>query len=205
MKQMILSVGREFGSGGRHIAQALSEYYDLPFYDRNMLDEIARRRNLDGTGLKPYDEKKPGLWMSGSPAHSVAQLQFEYLREKADIGESFVVVGRCSESLLRGSEALISIFVHADLEHKILRIMERNYMTRIEAEEFIRLQEKRRREYHDAYSSMKWGDARSYDIAIDSGKLGIDGAVEYLKGYIAMRRENDGLPGRGWEFRNQTE
>ena len=189
MKQTIISIGREFGSGGRQVAGMLSEVYDLPLYDRNMLDEIAAGKDLDGAGLRAYDEKKPGgLWMSGTPANNVAQLQFEFLKGKADIGESFIVLGRCAESLLRGNSGLISIFIHADMEHKVLRIMERNYMTRIEAEEYIREQEKRRREYHNAYCSMKWGDVRSYDISVDSGVLGIEGTAACLKEYIDLRR-----------------
>lgn len=99
--QLIISIGREFGSGGHEIAQKLADQYKLPLYDHNLLDELAGRNNLDGDVLKEFDEagrkkllSRTVRGMNNSPEQNVAQLQFDYLRKKADSGESFVIVGR---------------------------------------------------------------------------------------------------------------
>ena len=108
MKQLIISVGREFGSGGHEIAQKLSEIYNLPLYDRNLLKEVADTKNIDVDSLEEFDEiKKKKLFsrtvrgMSSSPETAVAKLQFDYLKKKADNGDSFVIVGRCAETVLK--------------------------------------------------------------------------------------------------------
>ena len=118
MSQLIISIGREFGSGGHEIADMLSKHYNLPLYDHNLLREVAAQINVNHDDLKDFDEtKKTKLFsrtvrgMSSCPAHNVAQLQFDFLKKKADDGESFVIVGRCSETVLKDCPALISVFV----------------------------------------------------------------------------------------------
>ena len=108
MEQVIISIGREFGSAGHEIAQKLSEHYGLPMYDHNLLDEIAGKKGLDSQTLREYDEVKRNRLlnrtvrgMDSSPARNLALMQFDFLREKAESGESFVVVGRCSETVLK--------------------------------------------------------------------------------------------------------
>ena len=97
--QFIISIGREFGSAGHEIAQKLAEHYNITLLDHNLLDEIASEKNLDVTNLQNFDEKKKkvGLYrtvkgLSSSPEDNVAFLQFDYLRKKAEKGESFVIV-----------------------------------------------------------------------------------------------------------------
>ena len=106
-KQLIISVGREFGSGGHVIAETLAKRFDLPLYDSNILESIAQERNVDAKTLHRYDEVPRNILfsrrvrkISTSAEENIAQMQFEYLKKKADEGESFVVVGRCSETKL---------------------------------------------------------------------------------------------------------
>ena len=127
MGQLIISIGREFGSGGHEIAEKLAKHYDMPLYDHNLLDKIAEERNLNSEELKSYDEVQDGVFhrrvrgMSSSMTEHVAQLQFDYLKEKANAGESFVVVGRCSETVLKDNKDLIAIFVNGDKDQKARR------------------------------------------------------------------------------------
>lgn len=195
MKQMIISVGREFGSGGHEIAMKLAEHYGLPLYDHNLLDEIATKRGLDIEDLRDYDEKKRNKLlyrsvngMNSSPSHNVAQLQFDYLKEKAASGESFVVVGRCSETILKGYKGLISIFILADLEAKVPRIMHIYNKNAEEAEALAHEKDRRRKKYHNSHCPIKWGDSRNYDVSINSTKLGINGTADMLIRYIDERR-----------------
>ena len=131
-EQLVISISREFGSGGHEIAAKLAERLDLVFYDRSMLDEIAAGMNADAAELHKYDEKPTNRLLSrrvGNHTNSyeeiIAQFQFDYIRKKAESGESFVVVGRCSETVLKDYDCLMSVFVTGDKEQKIQRVMER--------------------------------------------------------------------------------
>lgn len=194
-EQLIISVGREFGSGGHVIAEALAGKFGLPLYDYNLLREITIEKNLDLEELEKYDEqpKRPFLYRtvrgySNSPAENIAQMQFDFLRRKAAEGESFVVVGRCSETILKEYEGLITIFVLADRDAKIKRIMEIREIPEQKAVALIRQHDKKRKAYHNNHSEGKWGDSRNYDISVNSSKLGIARTTEMLEDYIKARR-----------------
>ena len=197
MGQTILSIGREFGSAGHEIAQKLADYYQLPLYDHNLLDEIAASKGLNSRELQGHDEvRRNRLFnrnvrgMDSSPAYNLALLQFDFLREKAESGESFVVVGRCSETVLRPYKGLISIFVLGDMDKKVARIMDLYHMNRKEAEEFIKEKDKRRKQYHNSHCELKWGDSRNYDLCINSSRLGVEETMRILVQYIDARRKN---------------
>jgi cytidylate kinase len=111
-------------------------------------------------------------------------MQFEYLQEKAQNGESFVVVGRCAESVLKAFPALISIFVLADMDFKIRRIVSVEHLSEEEAELQIIRESKKRKDYHNYYCTQKWGDSRNYDICINSASLGIDETTRILSEFI---------------------
>ena len=103
-KQLIISVGREFGSGGHEIAEMLAKKFDLKLYDKNLLQNIAQEKEVDAQNIEKYDEVPRNMLFSrtvkgysNSMEENVAQMQFDYLKRKAKEGESFVVVGRCSE------------------------------------------------------------------------------------------------------------
>ena len=196
-EQVIISIGREYGSGGHVIAEALAERFGLDMYDVNLLREIAVERGLDASLLEKYDEvpKKRIIsrnvrGYSNSPEENIANIQFEYLQKKAKEGKSFIVVGRCSEAILKEYKGLITIFVLADRKAKIDRVSSIRHMTEAEAEATMNRHDKKRKEYHNYYCTGKWGDSRNYDISINSSKLGIDKTVYYLESYIKERINN---------------
>lgn len=194
-KQLIISVGREFGSGGHVIAEGLAKEFGIPLYDNNLLEHIAEEKNIDHETLKKFDERPKNLLFSRtlkghstSPQEHLANMQFDYLKKKAENGESFVIVGRCAETMLKGYEGLISIFVLGDYESKVKRVME---VYQVPEEEASRMMERRdfdRKYYHNYFCKGRWGSARNYDITINSGRLSIDGAVKALANYIRVRR-----------------
>lgn len=193
-KQVIISIGREYGSGGHVIAEELSKRFGLDLYDVNLLREIAVEKGLDASLLEKYDEvprkriiSRNVRGYSNSPEENIANIQFEYLQKKAKEGKSFVVVGRCSEAILKEYKGLITIFVLADRAVKIERVSTIRHMTDAEAEATMNRHDKKRKEYHNYYCTGKWGDSRNYDISINSSKLGIDKTVEYLESYIKER------------------
>lgn len=193
-QQVILSVGREFGSGGHEIAQKLANLYDLPLYDNNLLKEVAAARNIDSAELEKFDEAKKNRLlsrtvrgMSSSPEQNVANLQFEYLKKKAAAGESFVIVGRCAETVLKESPALISMFILGDPAKKMERVARLYQLSEAKAEKLMQEKDRKRKQYHNGHCPGKWGDSRNYDISINSSKLGIDESVRILSDYINAR------------------
>lgn len=199
MSQIIISVGREFGSGGRVIAEALAERFQIPIYDRHLITEIAEKTGLSSDEVEKYNEVPKARLMSrrvrgfsNSIEDNIAEMQFEFIENKAASGESFVVVGRCSETKLKQYSGLISIFVLGDKSAKIARVMELYKMNENEAKSFIEKKDKRRKCYHNYHVGLHWGDSRLYDISINSTRLGIEGTIDYLEQYIKARKEKLG-------------
>ena len=119
--QLIITLGREFGSGGHAIAVELANRYGIKLYDHNLLDAVAAEKNVDVELYKMMSKRKllfsrSQNGFSSSAEENVAFLQFEYLKKKADEGESFIVVGRCAETVLGDRPNVISLFVLGDRE-----------------------------------------------------------------------------------------
>lgn len=195
-KQVIISVGREYGSGGHYVAHKIANDLGIAYYDRSILDELAKEHNVSPEFLEKYDETKgnPLLsrrvkGLSNSIDEILVEMQFDLLRKKAASGESFVIVGRCAEELFRGEERLVSIFVVADMEDRVKNVAEQHKISPTEARAKIYRHDQGRKKYHNRYSSVKWGDSRGYDVCINSSRLGIEGTAKALEAYIAARLE----------------
>ena len=195
-KQVIISVGREYGSGGHYVAHKIANDLGIAYYDRSILDELAKEHNVSPEFLEKYDETKrnPLLsrrvkGLSNSIDEILVEMQFDLLRKKAASGESFVIVGRCAEELFRGEERLVSVFVVADMEDRVKNVAEQHRIIPTEARAKIYRHDQGRKKYHNRYSSVKWGDSRGYDVCINSSRLGIEGTAKALEAYIAARLE----------------
>jgi cytidylate kinase len=193
-KQLIISVGREFGSGGHVIAQKLAEHYNIPVYDHNLLREIADEKKVNASYLERYDEKPRKRFLnrtvrgySSAPEDNIHLMQFDYLRKKSAAGESFVVIGRCSEEILKDNPNMVSIFILADYEAKVARTMERENVTREKAIKLIKFHTKKRKAYHDYYCKGKWGDSRNYELSINTSRVGLEETIEVIIDYIDKR------------------
>lgn len=196
-KQLIISIGREFGSGGHEIAEKLAERFQLTLYDKNLLQCMSEEKNMDGKSLEKYDEKPRNKWFTrtvrgytNSAEENLFHMQFDFLMNKAEAGESFVIVGRCAETILRKFPSMISIFVLGDWDSKVDRVTRLYNLNRVEAESFIYRQDSKRKTYHNYYCKGKWGDSRNYDISINSSKLGEEKTTDILEEYINRRIEN---------------
>ena len=128
-RQVIIAVGREYGSGGHEIAKMIAERMNLPFYDRNLLSEVAREKGIDVSAIEKYDESPRRAFVSqtvrgysNAPEDGLANMEFDYIRAMASRGDSVVIVGRCADAILAGNKGLITIFVTADDDRKIERI-----------------------------------------------------------------------------------
>lgn len=192
-KQLIISVGREFGSGGHAIAEALAERFGFELYDYNILQHIAERTGGDAELLKNFEEKPKRMLyrnvrgFSNSPEDALYDMQTKFITAKAEKGESFVIVGRCAETILKDYAALVSIFVMGDHSRKVDRIAERYGLGRADAAAKIKRVDKKRRTYHNNHCDIKWGDSRNYDICINSSYAGLDKTVDILEAFIKSR------------------
>lgn len=196
-KQVIISISREYGSGGHLVAEKIAQKLNLPFYDRKILEDISACSGTEIEELEKLDEQPRNILFSrrlGNHSTSMedhlVRMQFEYLKKKADRGESFVVVGRCSEVVLQDRKGLITVFIVGDKEEKIQNIMDKFKISREDAEMKRVRHDRRRKMYHNEYSEIKWGDSRGYDICLNVSRLGIEKTAEFLEDYIRVRMEN---------------
>ena len=195
-QQCIITIGREYGSGGHDIGQKLADRLGIKFYDHNLLDEAAKSMGIEAQEFSEFDEhpskhiiSRKVNGYSNSMEHIVAEWQFDYMKKKADEGESFVVVGRCAEWVLRDYECAIKLFVLAEEKFKIKRLMDEYGYSQKEAKVAMYQMDKKRKTYHNRFSDIAWGDSRGYDMCIRSSRLDIDGTVDMLERYVAQRQE----------------
>ncbi len=195
-KQLIVAISRECGSGGHTIAELIAGHYKIPLLDRNLLTEMCNEKNINVSNLERFDEAPRNKLLSrtvkgfsNSPEEIIAEMQFDFLKKKAEQGESFVVVGRCAETVLKGNPNLISFFVLGDMDKKIDTISKLHSITKNEAYAFIRRIDKKRKFYHNTYSNVKWGDSRNYDLCINSSRMGINSTFLVMLDYIDKRME----------------
>jgi cytidylate kinase len=203
MDNIIISIGRELGSGGKEIAERLATRLGMKFYDKKLLEIAAHESGLDTTVFENADERESHAFignmfsihgsiadiLSGSSCMDTDQLfaiQSEAIRNIAE-KESCIIVGRCAEYVLRDHPRMTSIFITANHEDRIKYIMKNDMVDREHAIETISKGDKRRRHYHDYYTTSKWGEARNYDLCINSSHMGIEGTTEFLYDYIKKR------------------
>lgn len=197
----VITIGREFGSGGREIGQRLAEQLSIPFYDKEILKLASQESGISEDFFYTHDENHSnsllyslvmGTYPIGDSAriyndlplnHKIFLAQFESIKRIAD-GGPCVLVGRCADYVLREYPNVISFFINGNLEDKKIRISKKYDVAEKKLEDFIRKTDKRRAAYYDYYTDSRWGDAKNYDLCINSSKTGIDGAVLLMKAYI---------------------
>lgn len=193
-KQVMISISREFGTGGHHIAAMIAEDLGIHLYDRALLDHIAEEKGIDVAHLEKYDERPKLPFISrrvnghsNSMEDALVHMQTEFLQKKADQGESFVVVGRCAETALKDREGLIKIFILGDKEDKLENVKKKFGLSEKKALKKMKRHDIQRKAYHNRHSDVKWGDSRGYDLCINDSKLGVDKTVELIEHYIEER------------------
>ena len=192
MKNRIITISREFGSGGRTVGKQVAQKLNIPCYDQELIEKIAEESGFAPAYIKEQGEYaiRAG-WLSNALAGRSSNglttqdqlwlLQRKVLLELAEKGPC-VIVGRCADYILRNEADCLTAFIHADMEKRGQRIVE-IYGEREESpEKRLRDKDKRRAAYYQVYTDMTWGDARHYHVALDSGVLGIETCVSILAG-----------------------
>ena len=184
----IITISREFGSGGRTIGRLTAKKLGIPCYDAAIIQKIAQESGYAESYLKEDSEDTPGGWLGAVLANRQAgptnqdliwQIQCKVILDLAEKSPC-VIVGRCADYVLKDKEDCLTVFIHASMEKRAERIV-KEYGERPESpEQRLKDKDKRRAAYHRFYTDMKWGHAQNYDICLDSGRLGIDKCVDIL-------------------------
>lgn len=188
MENRIITISREFGSGGRTIGKMVAEKLGIPCYDAEIIQKMADETGFAPDYVKEAGEYSPGSFLSAAFSNRMFgptnedilwQHQYRVITELAEKGPC-VIVGRCADYILEDKADCLKVFIHADLEFRAKRIVE-VYGERAESpEERIKDKDKRRAAYHRFYTNMKWGYAQNYDLTLNSGVLGIDNCVDII-------------------------
>lgn len=190
-EQIIVTIGREFGSAGHLIAEKLAQKLGITLYDRKFIENSHELIGYSREIIEKFDEKPINVWISkkigrhsNSIEYHVQQRIFDVITDKAESGESFIIVGRCADQILRNNPNAVRVFVLGNKEEKIEHIMQVYNLTRNKAVLKMRRHDKKRKAYHNTYSDIKWGDSRGYHMCINSSLLGIEDTVEMLYDYV---------------------
>ena len=193
---LIITIGREYGSGGRQIGQALAGRLGISFYDKELITLAAKKSGLSDEFIEHNEQRvKGGLMHSfatSSAYHngffsgqylplseSIFISQAQVIRDIAE-KESAVIVGRCADYILAGRENTINIFIHAPMEARVKRIMALYHLDEAAAIKAITTSDKERGNHYFRYTDMKWGKAQNYDICVNSALMGVEKTAEML-------------------------
>lgn len=197
----IITIGREFGSGGHEVGEKLAERLGIPFYDKNILRIAAKESGLCEELFENHDERptssflynlvmdtysfgySTSTYVDMPISHKVFLAQFDTIKKVAEEGPC-VIIGRCADYALADYDNCINIFIHANMDNKIDRIMKRYNVDKEKAKDMCIKNDKQRANYYNYYSSKKWGRVESYNLTVDSSILGIDGTVELITQFI---------------------
>lgn len=204
MEKIVVTIARQYGSGGKTIGQMLAKDQGINCYSREILRMASDESGINETLFNKADEK-----LKNSPLFGITKriykgqlippesqefvsdrnlfnYQAKVIKELAE-AESCVIVGRCADFVLKGDPNVISVFIHAPKDYCMARALERSSMSEKEMEKFILKEDKYRGDYYHYYTGHEWNDARNYDLCLDSSKLGFEKCVEAIKAYAAVR------------------
>lgn len=206
-KHFVITIGREFGSGGREIGMALAKKLGVKCYDKELLAITAKESGLSEEILKSLDERPTNSFLYSLVMDTYAMgystssyidmplnqkafmAQYDTIKSLAD-QESCVIVGRCADYALKDRDDCYTVFIKASMDAKIKRVSRIYDLSEDKAKDLIVKNNKKRANYYNFYANRKWGDSRTYDLCLDSSVLGIEKTVELLASYIEIRQNN---------------
>ena len=205
MANRVITIGRQCGSGGHTIGKLLAQRLGLPFYDKKLVEMVAAKTKLSPEFIRSHGEYfhggsighiigygtrfNSGVLKTGSAlTDQLHQAQSEIIQEVA-AQEPCVIVGRCADHVLAGKVPTLNVFIHADMPSKVERSVVEHGMDREHAASILTRRDKARAHHYRFYTDQKWGDAKNYDLCLDSGTLGVEGCVAIIAGaYERMRQ-----------------
>ena len=200
----VITIGREFGSGGREIGRILAEKLNIKCYDKELLALSAKESGLSEELFKFNDEKptnsflyslvmdtysmgySSSSYMDVPMNQKIFMAQYDCIKKLAE-QESCIIVGRCADYALKDMPGLVSVFISADMDFKVKRVTEMYGCDEEKAKDIINKTNKKRASYYNFYSNKKWADSRSYDLCINSSAVGIENAVDLIIHFMNLK------------------
>lgn len=197
----VITIGRQFGSGGREIGERVAKHYGIPWYDKDLLSRAAKESGFCEEMIQNHDERPTNSFLYNLVmdtysfgynsssfvdmpiSHKVFLAQFDTIKKIASEGPC-VIVGRCADYALADFKKATHLFIYGNMDTKIKRICGKYDLPEAKAKEMIMKKDKQRQSYYNYYSSKKWNQADSYDLCINSSILGIEGTAELITQYI---------------------
>lgn len=205
--RMVITIGRQYGSGGREIGKRLAESLQIGYYDKELITIASKESGLCPEFFEKADERAShGLsyaFTLGFPFFGNVSPYNDYLSNdtlfkiqsdtirKIAAENSCVIVGRCADYILREDPYCVNIFVHSPLEKRMERIVEREQLTVEEAKTRIEKTDKSRASFYNYYSNKTWGAAASYHLSVDSCALGMDETVEFIRQFVCLKLKRE--------------
>ena len=202
-KRTIITIGREYGSGGREIGSRLAQEMGLAYYDKELLVLAAKESGIAQELFEHNDEMPVNSLLYSLSVHpysagSLAGMQNMPLTQKMFLAlfeviqkiarqEDCVIVGRCADYALRSYPDCLNVFIHAPLPYRTERVCKRNGLDTSEAKERILKTDKKRASYYNSYSDRKWGSLQSYHLSFDSSLLGVESSVALIRQFVRSR------------------
>ena len=206
MSNLIITIGRQFGSGGHEIGKRVAKVLDIPYYDKEIITMAAKESGFSEQILEYHDEKPTNSFLYSLVMdtyaigfntgfhdmplnHKVFLAQFETIKKIA-AKESCVIIGRCADYALEEEPGLLSIFIHAPLDIRAARVAEFEKITPEKAKDIIIKNDRKRANYYNYYTNKHWGDSQSYDFSINSNTLGYDATADLIAQIAKQHKTN---------------
>lgn len=209
MKQLpIITIARQYGSGGRYVGKLLAEQLNIPFYDKEVLTLAAKESGIAESLFARQESQSTtsmlfslvtgfqnqgnlgAAYMDMPLNHKIFLAQFEAIKKIAAEGPC-VIVGRCADYVLAENENAVRCFILADMKARIARAVTHYGIPGESAESILLKKDKQRASYYDYYAAGKWGDVNNYNLTVDTGAVGVQGAVDVIKAFIEAREKRD--------------
>lgn len=191
MTKRIITISREFGSGGRTVGKLLAEKLNYKYYDKEIIEEIAKESGFNKDYIEEARDSKTynnifniGFlardYMGKSVDDYIWDSQVKVIEKIANSEEPAVIVGRCSDYILKDREDTLHVFIHADIKDRKRRIREKYGDTKVSLEKRIKEKDKKRKVYYRFYTDREWGNVENFTVTLNSGKLGIENCVDIV-------------------------
>jgi len=205
-KNIVITINRMYGSGGRTVAEMLSKKLNIPFYDKDLTKLASEESGISEALFVQADERAKtsifkendlytGELISPDSKHftsdkNLFNYQAQVIKKLAET-ESCVIVGRCSNYILKDYDNVLSVFIHAPSEFCLEKAAEKMSMPLDELENFVNHTNKQKENYYKFYTGLEWSDAKNYDLCLNSSKLGFERCVDEIIAYIKVRFGGD--------------
>ena len=206
MTKKVITISRAFGSGGRTIGKEVAKRLNIPYYDKELVDKVAEESGFHADFIEEAGEYAPvtnsflfNIAVSPNPmsmmntmsmADQLFVCQTNVIRKLADEGPC-VIIGRCADYILKDREDCLHVFIHADMQHRAERIVEKYGHTKQTPQKRLTDKDNKRRVYYRHYTNRNWGEAQNYHVSLNSGLIGIDKCVDFIVDLAKMYNEED--------------